>query len=319
MKGIWITWEKQRRNLGISSALSWPLCEIIVNKPRLMRYLYSIYLTLKNIQSDKPDVIAVQNPSIVLAMLGVILKYLFKYTLIIDAHNSGILPAEGKSNTLMFISRWLQRNADITIVTNPELQMVVESNGGKAYVLPDSLPDVPSIASLELEGRVNIVFICTYNVDEPYREVIEAARLLPDDVLIYITGKYQGKVEPLLMPKNVKILGYVSEETFWAMLTSADIIMDLTLREGCLVCGAYEGVALLKPLILSDTRVLRSYFNDGCVYVKPDVSSIASGILEAIDCIDNLHFGISKLKGEIEVEWKAKIRDLQILIKDITI
>jgi len=318
MKGIWITWEKQRRNLGISSSLQWPLCEIIVRKPRVIRYLYSIYLTLKRIHNDKPDIIAVQNPSIVLAIIGVIFKYLLKYKLIVDAHNSGIFPAEGKSKTLMFISRVIQRNADITIVTNPELQVVVESNGGKAFVLPDSLPDVPSATSLELEGSYNIVFICTYNVDEPYREVIEAAKLLPDEVRIYITGNYQGRVDSLTIPKNVELLGYVSEETFWAMLTSADIIMDLTLREGCLVCGAYEGVALLKPLILSDTMALRSYFNHGCVYVKPDVLSIASGILEAIDCVDDLRLGILKLKEMIEVGWKAKLRDLQTIIKNIS-
>ena len=135
----------------------------------------------------------------------------------------------------------------------------------------------------ELDGRVNAVFICTFGVDEPYLEVIEAARAIPDDIYIYITGKFEGKVEQSTLPCNVKLLGFVPDDEYWLMLASADFIIDLTLRHDCLVCGAYEGVAMEKPLILSDTDALKSYFIQGCIYVKPTAHSIANGILEAVE------------------------------------
>jgi glycosyltransferase involved in cell wall biosynthesis len=193
----------------------------------------------------------------------------------------------------------------------------VESNGGKAFVLQDRLPQVHYQTVRSLDGRVNIVFICTYSVDEPYKEVFKAARMISEDVMIYVTGGYEGKVDPSCIPANVKLLGFVPDDKFWALLSSSDLVMDLTLREGCLVCGAYEGVALLKPLILSDTKALRSYFNEGCIYVAPDAESIAQGIRGAIRDIEGLRCGIQRLKERLENSWGDTFKDLVNTIESI--
>jgi glycosyltransferase involved in cell wall biosynthesis len=115
----------------------------------------------------------------------------------------------------------------------------------------------------------------------------------------------------------VKLLGFIPDDTFWALLESSDLIMDLTLREGCLVCGAYEGVALLKPLVLSDTKALRSYFSEGCVYVAPDAESIAEGIHKAIENIGELRSGILRLKERLENSWKATMEELEMTLESI--
>lgn len=304
MHGIWITWEKQRRNEGLSTALGWPLYEITHSGSRIKRYVYSITKTVILIREEKPRVVVAQNPSIILAFLVIILRCIFKYKAIIDAHNSGIYPMEGKNASMMVISRWLQRQADLTIVTNSQLKTFVESNGGRSFVLPDRLPDVPKTRRFPMQGRgVNIVFICTFSVDEPFQEVFHAARSLPEHVKIYVTGRYKGKVDEGTLPQNILLLGFVPDDQFWALLFTADIIMDLTLREGCLVCGAYEGVALGKPLILSDTMILRSYFTKGCVYVAPTATSIASGIMEAIDQRDQLSKESRELKNILTQSW----------------
>ena len=171
MNGVWITWENQRRNKGISSALDWPLFEITYSGPWLKRYVYSGLRTLDTILRMRPLVVAAQNPSIMLAALVIMLKHVLGYKVVIDAHNSGIYPMEGQNAFLMAISRWLQRHADLTIVTNTELKAIVESHGGRAFVLPDRLPDVPEAVSLSLQGRVNIAFICSYSADEPFQDV----------------------------------------------------------------------------------------------------------------------------------------------------
>lgn len=310
MKGIWVTWEIQRRNRGISSALGWPLYEVTYPGSRLQRYLYSSAKTIQNIFKEKPQIVAAQNPSILLAALVILFKYFIGFKVVIDAHNSGIYPMEGKNDALMAVSRWLQRHADLTIVTNEQLQSIVETNGGRAFVLPDRLTDeIPKVKLFPVKGKVNIAFICTYSVDEPYQEVIQAAKILSSDVMIYITGKYKGKVTESQVPENVKLLGFISEEDYWALLSSVDYIMDLTLREGCLVCGAYEGVALSKPLILSDTQTLRSYFSKGCVYVKPTAKSIAAGVQDIIKDHNVLGSDIKELKENLTASWNKAFQD----------
>jgi len=195
---------------------------------------------------------------------------------------------------------------------------VVEGNGGKAFVLPDRLPAVPETETSPLGDEVfNIVFICTYSADEPYEEVFKAAEMVPKSVRIYVTGKYPDKISPTGLPSNIKLLGYVSEENFWSLLSSADLIMDLTLREGCLVCGAYEGVSLLKPLILSDTKILRSYFSEGCAYVAPNAESISTGIKFAINHIEAMKIGIQNLKTKLEQSWEYTLQDLKETIEQI--
>jgi len=283
VKGIWLTWEIQRRNKGISAALKWPLYEITFSGSRFKRYLYSSLATIRIIKTEKPQVVVAQNPSIVLALLVVLLGWLFKYRTVIDAHNSGICPLEGKSKFLMLVAKWLQCNADLTIVTNDQLRSTVESNGGKAIVMPDMLPEAPPTRANPLSGRFNLAYICTYSKDEPYKEVVKAAANLPKDVHIHITGRYNGKIDENNVPENVKLLGFISDEQYWDLLSSVDVIIDLTLRENCLVCGAYEAVSKGKPLILSDTKALRNYFSKGCVYVQPDSDSIYNGIICALD------------------------------------
>jgi glycosyltransferase involved in cell wall biosynthesis len=215
------------------------------------------------------------------------------------------------------ISKWLQRKADLVIITNEDLNKVVKENGGKAFILPDRLPETHPTPVYPFEGKTNIVFICTYAADEPFLEVFKAAEKLPNDVLFYVTGKYKGKVDPSSVPKNVKLLGFVPDDMFWSLLNTADLLMDLTTRENCLVCGAYEGTALEKPLILSDTKSLRAYFNMGSVFVKPEAESIAIGVIEAINKYSELKKDLKQMKIILEESWGKTFEDLKFKLSSL--
>lgn len=317
IKGLWITWEFQRRNYGISSALGFRFYEIDMKGPRFKRYLFSIAKTYTEIATNKPDIVIAQNPSIILSITVILLRKFCNYKVVIDAHNSGIYPREGKSSLLLSIAKWLQRKSDLTLVTNDEIKAVVESNGGRAYVLPDKIPTVPTHKRTTLDGNKNVVLICTFSDDEPYQDVIETASLLKSDICIYLTGKYEGKVNLQKIPRNIKLLGYVSEDDYWALLQAADVVMDLTLREGCLVCGAYEALAVNKPLILSNTKTNKSYFSNVCVYVDPMPESIANGIMYAISNLTQLEEGVTRLKSNLQDEWNGKLTLLQRKLNSI--
>jgi hypothetical protein len=310
-KGIWITWEKQRRNIGISSALGWPLYEIVMDNRRLSRYAKSSIRTLAAIIGERPKFVAAQNPSIVLAFFVILLKRFFGYKVIIDAHYCGIYPLEGCCNLLMALSNWLQKKADLTLVTNEKMAAVVTMNKGNAFVLTDRIPSTPFIKKSRMGREFNIAYICTFAKDEPFDEVISAADKLDRGVFVYVTGKYPDDVASGSLPRNVKLVGYLSDIDYWSLLLSVDAIMDLTLRQDCLVCGAYEGVAVEKPLILSDTAALRAHFDKGCVYVLPSSDSIEAGIQTAIRERDILNSEISVLKKSLIQQWSVQLSGLQ--------
>ena len=241
MRGIWVTWENQIRNRGISSALGFDLYEIVCDKNPLWRYLISSFKTISITRKTKPDVIVVQNPSIALALLGLLLKRAFGCRLVVDAHYLGIYPLEGRSQFLTAVSKVLQRGADLTLITNDRHRGVVSANGGRAFVLPDRLPADRLCGRFPVDRGTSIAYICSFQEDEPYIEVIEAARQIPKDICIYFTGNHRNRLDGVRIPENVRLLGFLPEEEYWSLLSSCDLIMDLTKWEWCLVCGAYEG------------------------------------------------------------------------------
>ena len=314
-EGIWISWEIQRRNKELASRLGWPLYEVNIIAPRISRYIQSLATTVSIVLKEKPSVVVAQNPSIVLAIWMCILSLFFRFSFVMDAHNGGINPQEQKVPILMSIATWLIRRATFTIVTNAALNHIVKKRGGRGIVLPDALPHIEKHEKVFLDGSFRVAFICTYSADEPYAEVIKAASLLPPTFKIYITGKFKNKVDPLNIPSTVTLLGFVPDKSFFELLISADVIMDLTTREDCLVCGAYEGVALHQPLILSNTIALRHYFYKGCTYVDPTADSIAKGIVDAHKNLTTLRSDIALLEGEIEQKWAS---DFEVFKQKIT-
>jgi glycosyltransferase involved in cell wall biosynthesis len=268
---VWITWESQRRNREICKSFGIPLyelAEIDEIENRFSKYIQGIGKTIKILLDSRPGIVFCQNPSIVLAFLLVILKRIFGMTVFVDSHNAGIFPKEGNSPLLNRLARFIQRNADTTIVTNNALRLHVEGNGGRSFVLPDKVPCFPIPKIRSLKGKYNFLFICTFASDEPYVEVFEAARDIDPGIFIYVSGNYSKKgVKQASLPGNVILLGFIPEEEYIEMLNSVDATIVLSERENCLLCGAYETVAVEKPMILSNKKALTEYFNKGA-YIR---------------------------------------------------
>jgi glycosyltransferase involved in cell wall biosynthesis len=79
--------------------------------------------------------------------------------------------------------------------------------------------------------------------------------------------------------------------------------MVLTEFTDCMVCGAYEAVALRVPLILSDTPVLREWFDQGVVFTKNNSSKIADAILSAKKNYSTIQLDIKKLNNDLVQRW----------------
>jgi glycosyltransferase involved in cell wall biosynthesis len=316
---IWITWERQRRNRELSWAVGAVLYEwadLDARRRGPGKYLIGAWRTLRTIRDVSPAVVFCQNPSLVLAALLLAIRPLFRLSVVVDAHNAGLTPLEGRSRLLGSVARWIQRRADLTIVTNPGLKRLVEANGGSALVLPDRIPELPRRTVKERIKRSSVLFVCSFAADEPYDAVLEAAAILAPDVAVYISGNpKKAGVHQRRLPANVHLTGYLPDDEYVALLSSVGVVMDLTEREDCLVCGAYEAVAAGQPLILSDTKANREYFDAGCVYTRHSPAAIAAAVVSALSQIAILSAGIQALRSRRVAEWELLRAELLAAVR----
>lgn len=317
---VWICWEPQRRNRELARALGIPLHELgfldgVGN--RGLKYLRGLVATTRLLLRERPRLVVAMNPSIVLAAWCVTLGRVFPLRVVIDAHNSGLVPLDGRSRSLNAVARYVMRHADLTIVTNEGLRPLVESHGGCATVLPDRLPAMGGAAPADLPGARNIVFICTFAADEPWAEVIEAAALLPPDWFVHVTGNHaRAGIDQATLPANVRLTGFLPEEEFVGLLRAADAVMDLTTREHCLVCGAYEAVALGKVAVLSDTEALRSYFGGVAVLTGHAPPDLAAAMRTAVEERRQREAALAEGRRAIEDRWDRDFARLRASLEE---
>lgn len=307
-KRIWITWLNQRRNKELAREMQCSLYSISYDGNRLIRYLLLSYRTVQILRREKPKIVFAQNPSLILAILLIILssKYLH-FRVIIDSHNAGLFPIEGRSRLLNRLSKVIQQKASLTIVTNNALKEIVESNGGQAIILPDKIPHIPKKEFLKLKGEYNFLLVSSFSQDEPFMSAISAMRELSEKICLYVSGDFK-KVRKAIIgdSDNVIFTGFVSDQEYFQLLHSVDGVINLTYRENCLLCGAYETVAVEKPLILSDKSVLKDYFHKGSIFVENDADSIRNGILKAIKNKESLCDEVRELKKELLLSWEKR-------------
>ncbi|MET4024631.1 glycosyltransferase involved in cell wall biosynthesis [Marinobacter sp. MBR-99] len=320
---IWVTWEYQTRNGSLSRLLKVPLYEIVSEKTGLRRYAESLLRTFRLIRSEKPQVVFCQNPSIVLSLFCVLFKNFLSYAVVVDEHNAGLFPLDGQKKLLNWIARYIVRKADAVIVTNDSLAEICSDWSGRPIVMEDPLPDFKEEYAITQKVKKNMVvcagrpfellFICTWAPDEPYMNVLQAAKSFSKDALrITITGNHRNKIDPLAVPDNVHLTGFLSKSDYVNHLAKADGVLVLTTRQDCLNCGAYEAVSLLKPGILSDTSALRGYFASGFVFTDNSAENLVECIKLLMEQARSLRAGVRDLKKACEnndIANYSKIRE----------
>ena len=309
---IWISWEWHRRAKEITSALGVDWIVLESDQARIVRYALNVWHTFWEIHSRRPSCLIVQNPSIVLAALSCMLRPLYRYYLIVDAHNAAIHPENSLLKRCRPLLEYCLRKADLTIVTNEALARIVRKSGGRYFVLPDRIPSVPRIERMHLNGKFNIAYICTFKEDEPVEAVVEAATQCGPEICLFITGDKKKCPSSLRqsISDNIQLTGFLPEERYWSLLASVDLVIDLTTREGCLVCGAYEAIALGKTVILSDTEAQRTIFSKGVLFTRNTPEAIAQAIKIGIMGKNELEISVRDLGEDLADKWERLSRSL---------
>lgn len=317
-KRVWITWETQRRSIELAKKLG---CDLyIIEYKGLRRYPLSIVKTLAIIRKNRPDILFVQNPSMILAALVCLYKIIFRINVVVDRHTTFFLHNKNKGiiYTLIFklLHHFTIRFADLTIVTNEGLAKIVRQMKGNPFILPDKIPDFKKTNIIQLKGKYNIFMISSFNTDEPIEAVFQAISLINrQDVYLYVSGNYNKLDNNLIhnAPSNIIFTGFLSEQEFTDMLFSVDAVMVLTTADYTMLCGCYEAVSVCRPLITSDKDVLTDYFKGAC-FVNNTPEGIAKGIQEVIDNIDGYKSIIEDLKKALLNKWECLYNDLENIL-----
>jgi glycosyltransferase involved in cell wall biosynthesis len=287
---------------------------------RISRYLILSLKTIGVIARKRPQLVFCQNPSIFLNALLCILKSIFRFYLVVDRHsNFKFHTADSTSikwRTFHWLSRFVTRHSDLTIVTNSFLAVHIEANGGRAAVLQDKIPALPLAQQVPLKGKQNFVFVSTFSHDEPIDDFIKTAKAFDHSTHFYITGnykKYKG-IEKILAekPDNLSLTGFLDEADYQSLLASVDGVVVITDQEHTLTCGAYEAVSLGKAMVLSNTQAIKDYFNKGAVYADPNAPSLSAAIKASMSQIDSLVANTKQLKEELQSAWDisfSRLRD----------
>lgn len=298
MKTIFVAWnEYHTRNASVSEMMGIPSYHFGKRRTGRLRSLLSYFSkavkTISLLIRERPDAVIITNSFFLPPLVCFAVSPFTGTKVILDTHSSGI------ENSFFaypkFLIKRFARMAALNIVTNKGHRELVESWGGRAFVLPDPPVKIKLDAGERYpvkREKLNICFINTYAEDEPYLEVIACATELPE-VDFYITGNNKGRELPEL--ENVLYTGYLKRESYVSLLNTVDAILVLTTRENTFQCGGNEALSVSKPLIISGTEFLRKYFNDACVYVLPEKNSIKEGILQ--------------IKGNLGI-YGQKIREL---------
>jgi glycosyltransferase involved in cell wall biosynthesis len=317
---LWITWEDHRRSRELAAAFEAVYTPLLYKGNRISRYLVLSLRTTALILKKRPKLVFCQNPSIFLNALLCVLKGVFRFYLVVDRH-SNFKFHTASSNSLKWklfhwLSHFVTRHSDLTIVTNNYLATHIEEKGGRAAVLQDKIPALPLARQVPLIGKQNFVFVSTFSHDEPIDDFIHTARDFDDSTHFYITGNYKKfkGIEKILAekPENLTLTGFLDEADYQSLLASVDGVVVITDQEHTLTCGAYEAVALGKAMILSNTEAIKHYFCKGAIYADPTASSLSAAIKASIPQLNSLANDTKLLKDELQIAWNgcfSKLRD----------
>ena len=286
------------------------------------RYPLSIAKTISVLIIQRPKLLFVQNPSMILAGIGCLYKKIFGKCLIVDRHSNFMITKKRWSllYKIMYniFNRYTIKNSDITIVTNSFISKIVKELGGNAYILPDKIPNFKRPSFYDLKGKTSVLFIASHHLDEPLVEVINAGKaIIKHNIYIYITGDF-SKINKMKLgiPHNVTFTGYLPEDKYINILNSVDIILVLTNNDKFLLCGCYEAIGVEKPLITSNKITLKNYFTDA-VFVENCSKDIAKGIIKVSKNLMKYEYKVKNMKINLENDWEKRFEGIVKNIKNM--
>ncbi len=218
----------------------------------------------------RPRAAVVVAPPFVAPLVAVPIMVVLRGRLAVDIHSGALL--DRRWRWAVPILAWLCRRSELALVTLDDLGSRLRRMGVETATVPDPLPRFDTMLPPRQPGN-RVVAICGWGDDEPIESLVDAARGKPWQ--LRITGRPRRALD---LPPNVELTGFLADDAFVRAVADADVVVVLTTRDATLLSGAWEALALGRPLVLSATKALRATFGPGPTYVESTPAGIAEGI-----------------------------------------
>lgn len=321
MKLVYISWVKYHRRTDLlAKHLGAPMYNVVWGQQGKiwqapLRYLVQGWRSWQIFRRDKPDVIFIENPPVFNGFVAYLYAILHGKRIVMDSHTGAFISE--KWGMFQWLNRYLSKRAITTIITNDYLKRIVDGWQANSFILGYVPGEYPPGDEYPVDkSKFSVAYISSFADDEPYREVMEVARQLPE-VNFYVTGNAK-KVPPEHLankPDNFILTGYIPYEQYVGLMRRVDAMLCLTTRDHTLLMGGFEAISLGVPLITSDFPLLKEYFFDGTVYTDNTAAGMAAGIQEAQAKINDLRHGMLRLQQYRDNEWNEKLKALRAILQ----
>ena len=281
----------------------------------IFKYLIQFIKTILILKKEKPEIIFAQNPPLFCPLTALIYSKIFGSRLVVDNHT---LAFYGYWKRVSFLNNWILKNADLVTLANEDLKKITNSYDVNSFVIESKIPNFGKMKKIKLKGKFNITVINTFSDDEPVDEIFKAIEKVPE-INFNITGdlKYAKSHYIKNKPKNVRYTGFISGKKYIDLLKKSNAIMILTTENHTMLSGAFEGVGVEKPLLISNWSVLKNYFNAGVIYTNNKSENIVKAIKKIRREEKKLIERIKILRKKRTVEWNLKFKKLKNMLKNL--
>ena len=276
---------------------------------------------------ERPRIVYVLNPP-VFAPLCVWLYSLFTGTkLIIDTHPPALYARRWAWSVPL--QRFVIRRAYLNVIDQERFADLFRQWGARVVILtkppkfhheviaaldsaePQAPLSTPEASAVSRAGDFELAVVNTFAADEPLDIILQAARALPEahfSIMGDLSLAPAGVVESA--PSNVTFTGYLRGDAYWTALRQANAVMVLTTYAYSVLGGAQDGVALDKPLLLSDQPALREFFTSGTVFIPNTTDGIVTGVRAVMRDETRLIAEVKWLALTQEATWQARFKEL---------
>lgn len=317
MKQLYVAWtEFQRRQVSMQQYFSYSNYFLGNSRKgkfrKLFDYLEKSLTTFLLCLRHKPGVVWLQLPPTPVLTVVLLYKILFNRNLkiVADCHNAMFRAPWAK----LPLTAWQLNRCNLVLVHNDSLIDSAMALGVKTEVrvLEDAPASMKTLAPQNRGGRPKILFPASFAADEPIAEFFAAAKKVPQ-ADFYITGnpaRARGSHDLSNIPDNVTLTGFLSLDEFERLFMESAVILALTKFEGIQLSVCNEAVGAGKPMVVSNTEILRRLFYKGALHVDwRDPAEMAKACEDAISRQEQLGREARDLCVERIDYWKKTQAD----------
>lgn len=275
-----------------------------------LKYVMQATKTWSILRRERPDIVLVASPPVFAVLAVWLYCVLYRRRFVVDAH-TGVFD-DPRWTWLTAASRKLSRAAATTIVTGEHLQKAVQQWQAESNIIGTVPVDFGEFEAPDFEPGLHAVVVNTFSVDEPVDEVLKAAHLVPH-INFHVTGNMKHARTSLnqVAPANLEFTGWLTDAEYAGLLRAADVVICLTTHDHTMQRGAYEAMALHKPLVTSNWSLLRANFNKGTVFTENSAVDIAAAIDRAVTESASLAAQMGILANEQKQVFDENIESLR--------